>query len=250
MRKIIVVISILLASINSFSQDQIILNDSSRIDCKILYTSNNQIQFENFRTLSTEIVSIDTIQGYIYQGNIYLNSTNKDKLLFKPYSYHSAKNTIYSELLGSTLSYSINYDRIIFQKRKLKSSLVIGGALLYRYEIFYPCFKIGNILFIGNRNNHFEIGVGITYLEQVTDSYKYGIEHTKALILDARIGYRYKKPDGGFFFNIAFVPLVALTVFDDVYDDYGNSRYEGIQPFGAFGFGYTIKEKTATIKGY
>jgi hypothetical protein len=211
-----------------------------------LHRSNNQIQYENYRTLSTEIVNIDTILGYIFRGKTYINSANKDKLLFKPYSYHSAKNTIYLEYLGSTLSYSINYDRIIFQKRKLKSSLIVGGALLYRYEIYYPCFKVGNILFIGNRNNHFEIGAGITYLEQVTDSYKNGIEHTKALILDARIGYRYKKPDGGFFFNIAFVPLVALTVFQDAYDDYGDSRYEGIQPFGAIGFGYTIKEKSAT----
>lgn len=249
MRITILILSIFLGSLNLLGQDQIIVNDSTRIDCRIIYSSNNQIQYENHKTLSTEIVNTDTIQGYIYQGKTYYNSVGKDKLLFKPYSYHSSKNTFYGELLGSTVSYSLNYDRIIFQKRKWKNSLIIGAALLKRYEIVYPCFTMGNIFFVGQKNNHLEIGIGLTYLERVTeDSYSGVVAHTKALIFYTRIGYRYKRPEGGFFMNVGFLPLVALKVFEDDYGSNGKGSYEGIQPIGAIGFGYTLQTKKMNLK--
>ena len=67
----------------------------------------------------------------------------------------------------------------------------------------------------GKSNHHLEAGVGFTsFLDQGVeldlDAYEASTKIAFGAILPFRLGYRYQKPGGGFFYRVAYTPFFDL----------------------------------------
>ncbi len=134
----------------------------------------------------------------------------------------TAKNAIFLELGGNGLLYSLNYERMFYQKGIFKSAARIGLTTLPRkietetktyWDVALPLELVG---LIGRSKHHLELGIGYTpsyiaktKLEIGGSGFEFdGYRLTSVVPL--RIGYRYQKPDGGFFFRAAYMPTLDL----------------------------------------
>lgn len=118
-------------------------------------------------------------------------------------------NSIQFELFGHGLFYSFNYERILVNGQKFKTT---GQAGIAYYppktgiiDIWIP---VGiNELYSFN-SHHLEFGLGYVFINEATrtDDYK-EISREWNGFLSGRIGYRYQKPDGRFIFRVGFTPL-------------------------------------------
>jgi hypothetical protein len=167
-----------------------------------------------------------------------------------------SRNTFFVEFLGNNFYYSLNYDRILFQK---KNFLISGRIGFCGFPQFRGNYTIGapaeiNLSF-GKKRNFLETGFGMSYL--YIDSYYFLTGDSGRLVeivdqkinwlfIVERIGYRYQKPDGGFFFKVAFTPL--FQVVDKRKDKYNGmftsfSPHHFILPWIGISIGYTLKNK-------
>ncbi len=155
-----------------------------------------------------------------------------------------SKNSVYAELLGNAAGLSINYDRIILRKNNISLSLCLGagmvpsnlinGALNNGAKTNYLVYGIpvSTNLFWGRRNSHLETGVGLTYQQGMS-----GLgadKYSQTLFAVARLGYRYQKEIGGFFWKIGLTPFFAIV-------DFGEIESIPIVPLAGVAFGYTLK---------
>lgn len=115
-----------------------------------------------------------------------------DSLLLK-------KNAIYFEFAGNGLIFSVNYERLLFQKRLMHLRARVGAGRFpgshrgyLEWDGFFTLPVEINAL-IGKRNNFFEAGIGNTF-----SSSKDGIEFSSL-----RLGYRFEQEDGGFLVRLA-----------------------------------------------
>jgi hypothetical protein len=139
-----------------------------------------------------------------------------------------ARNALYLELGGSSGRYAVNYSRIIHQKGKLKLNASTGFALWHNTFSFgpngpkettwLPAIPIEFTAFWGRSNHHLEFGIGlISYLESIAQ-FDTGppFQETRKIVYGAvlpiRIGYRYQKPGGGFFYRVGYTPFFSLPV--------------------------------------
>ncbi|MBI4647700.1 MAG: hypothetical protein HY738_14210 [Bacteroidia bacterium] len=162
------------------------------------------------------------------QLSLLYNIDNKKSKGEKPKkdSNHQAKNSVFFELLGNGIIYSLNYDRIVLQKNGLKTSARFGIAIIPFGDINHLYITEINQL-IGCGNSYFEIGLGITQL------YVFSKEGTSFFGLDdydyfgfIRIGYRHQKPKGGLFYRIGITPFMFLE-----------ESYNKLYPYFGFSIG-------------
>ncbi|MFN3759528.1 MAG: hypothetical protein ACK4SF_09940 [Algoriphagus aquaeductus] len=153
------------------------------------------------------------------------NETEKKAELF------IAKNAVFAEFAGNSGGYAMNYGRIIHQRNRMKLATSVGFSMFYRkgsepiYSSYWvPVIPVEMTAFLGNSNHHLELGGGFFTLRNrtysVNDNSPNNIQeqkHWDQNIL-ARIGYRYQKPDGGFFLRVAYTPTIVF-VNSDVTDD-------------------------------
>lgn len=195
------------------------------------------------------------------------STNNKNFPDFKP-------NTISIELLGEGGIYSFNFDHLMNNQKKVFNSYTVGTCLFFVPNlygtnfIFTPHFSYNFIT--GHKNNHFQFGAGISSFfcnrsnaeshysfmdDNGTKIYTdfFGRQFLYSQFISANIGYRYQKPEGGFFYKIAFTPSICLLIFEGKI--YGKeftdprSRLSGINktglplvlPWGGMSFGYTLK---------
>lgn len=132
---------------------------------------------------------------------------------------HSAGNTIYAELLGPGLLYSLNYDRMLTESL---SGRVGFSVFSVDAETSDPgqSKKVGvttipatlNYL-IGKGSHKLELSGGLVF---ITASRKFNgvskIESSGALGT-AGLGYRYHPVNGGFNFRLGFSPFFDKDVF-------------------------------------
>ncbi len=124
----------------------------------------------------------------------------------------TAKNSIFVDLGANPLQYAVSYGRIIHQNNKLKIAGSVGFSLRYRQPsepihsgYLIPVIPAEITAFLGRDKHHFEFGAGFfTILNRrfVLDPDQAGELQEKTYwdrFVMARIGYRYQKPDGGFF---------------------------------------------------
>lgn len=137
-------------------------------------------------------------------------------------SLHLKKNAVYGEFLGNGLAYSINYERMFYQKNEIHFCGRIG--IEFVPEVFLFPVEI-NMLF-GKKNNFLETGVGFTFLYPAGDL----IGDSQTPLLFLRLGYRFHKQGGGFLFRIA--PMLCSPF------PY-NNKYE-LFPFAGISVGYTF----------
>jgi hypothetical protein len=134
----------------------------------------------------------------------------------------TAKKAVYFEVGGSSGAYGLNYGRVFRQKEKLKLNASAGFSILVRETInlkkyWLPAIPLEVTAFYGKSKHHLEMGFGvIPYLDVVSifDSeslvFKDKVVFTTAMPL--RIGYRYQKPEGGFFFRVGYTPFFSAPI--------------------------------------
>ncbi|MBN7816824.1 hypothetical protein [Algoriphagus pacificus] len=136
----------------------------------------------------------------------------------------TAKNIVYLDLGGNAGQYAVTYGRVFHQKGKLKLSASAGFSMWYQGSIsntrWLPAIPVELTAFYGKSKHHLELGAGVTsylgnsiYFDQETfesvDKVVFGA------ILPVRIGYRYQKPNGGFFFRVGYTPLINIPIRED-----------------------------------
>ena len=143
-------------------------------------------------------------------------------------SRHISQNSIYLELLGSGLVYSINYERSINQ--------FLSGRIGFMYDLLH--LVIGddedeedrlNMLPLmlnympGESKHKFEIGLGMAFVFTRGEFDDVGIfDSDTKLVGAAAIGYRIQPESRGMLFRVSFTPF-----FGD----------EGVLPWGGLSFG-------------
>ena len=130
----------------------------------------------------------------------------------------TAKNAIYFEVGGSSGRYAVNYSKIFHQKGKLKMNASAGFSMwrdqLNDFKtIWLPVIPLEVSALYGKSNHHLELGFGVTsYLGRTLDFNSETLELEDIVVFGAfipvRIGYRYQKPEGGFFFRVGYTPII------------------------------------------
>ena len=119
----------------------------------------------------------------------------------------SCRNAIYLNFTTRGALYSINYDRIFYETDKIAYSYRLGFSVL-EDVIAAPA---GINLFVRKGNFHPELS--LTLMPYV-DKYKSFMSDNdlsdKYLYVIPGIGYRYQKPNGGFFAKALISPMVVL----------------------------------------
>ncbi len=118
-----------------------------------------------------------------------------------------AKNTFYLDLASKGAYYSLNYDRIFHRGDKLNYSYRIGFSIFN--EIVALPFGIN--LLTGKENHHIEFSITfMPYIEEFKSFLSKNDLSDKYLYILTGIGYRYQKPEGGFYLKTAFLPMLIL----------------------------------------
>ena len=136
-------------------------------------------------------------------------------------------NTIYLELLGNGLLYSLNYDRMVTDNISVRAGY--GGLTVtstpddpttgYTEDIKITMIPVLANYLRGEGKHKLEIGGGIVlvsldYTGNVADvDFSLGAD---GAIPTANLGYRYQKPEGGFFFKASLCPFFAETMVTSV----------------------------------
>ncbi|HTF03232.1 MAG TPA: hypothetical protein VK826_04370 [Bacteroidia bacterium] len=145
-------------------------------------------------------------------------------------SIRYGKNTIFFELLGRGILYSVNYDRVMsnYPKHNWASRIGIGYEQTMMWRRFYVPLSVQYIF--GTRHC-LEIGAGVTLAfedDLYTNESSYALDET----LMFGIGYRFRSAKTGFFFKAEFLEYLP--------------RYDhGIPFWGGLGIGYTFRQQTA-----
>ncbi|MEM8488309.1 MAG: hypothetical protein AAF564_22360 [Bacteroidota bacterium] len=119
------------------------------------------------------------------------------------------KNSLYLELGGNALAYSINYDRIIGDDFSVRAGIGFfstdldegGSSSIAGIPV------MANYL-LGSGNSRLELGAGILI---VTGSFDVaGASDSGAGVAGTgTFAYRFQKPEGGVFFKGGFTPIIA-----------------------------------------
>jgi hypothetical protein len=174
-----------------------------------------------------------------------------------------AKNTVFAELLGNGGFSSLNYDRIIIEKKNHKVSIRGGISFsLFTNLMFrdvniagsmdpawiWPKNYFGDNLFnrsliipteinyLIGKKYYFEIGGGLTGDIHLTENW-YG---TRLYLFTRIAGFRYQKENGGFFFRAGLVPSFKIFLYKNEFL-FDPLRY--YFSYISFDFGYTLKNK-------
>ena len=136
-----------------------------------------------------------------------------------PYS----QNSIFVEVLGQGVFYSINYDRRItpdFSLRVGFTSWSITSILfLVPGELKFTAIPVtANYLAGGESAHHLELGIGLMpiFLTLQGDEEFFGSNVSgsgASVVGTATIGYRLQPPGGGILFRIGFTPLFTFKKF-------------------------------------
>ena|ERR1700741_1177501 len=127
------------------------------------------------------------------------------------------KNAFYIEAFGNGGIYSFNYDRILVNKKKFRTSIRGGFSLMP-----FPSDHNFDLIFIAEHNflfgteKHFaETGLGITYaktLQAASGKGSYFDYISEQAIGVVRLGYRYQpRMDKGIFFRTGLTPFILQT---------------------------------------
>ena len=119
----------------------------------------------------------------------------------------SARNTVYADFASKGAVYSINYDRVFSQGKKINISFRAGVSVLN--DVI--AFPLGIQFFTGQDASHIELSLTVEpYIEKYQDIFDgNSVSDTKAYIMPG-VGYRYQKTGGGFFAKIVVGPIIYL----------------------------------------
>ena len=130
------------------------------------------------------------------------------------------KNSIYFEILGNGVAYSINYDRIIPLKNRLAMFLRVGGNEYHGEDTDKLSFNLlgATGILYGGPKHFLDMGVGYTFFMDYSD---------RLIVITG--GYRFQGPKG---LVIRATPMYIYNT--EKGDTFGNSLWFG------FSFGYSF----------
>ncbi|MFA5816870.1 MAG: hypothetical protein WC865_14760 [Bacteroidales bacterium] len=120
------------------------------------------------------------------------------------------RNSVQFELFGHGLIYSLNYECVLINRNRLKTTAQIGfsyypPAAGYR-EIWIP---VGINEMISFNKHHIEIGIGQVLTNERPIRDFTGTYHREwDGFFSGRIGYRYQKPNGRLIIRAGFTPFL------------------------------------------
>lgn len=139
------------------------------------------------------------------------------------------KNSVQFELFGHGMLYSLNYERILLNGEKFKTTGQVGFS-------YYPpstdildfWFPISINELISFNQHHLEIGAGCAFIYNAfRDANDAVVFWQWDNYIVGRIGYRYQKPDGRILWRVGFTPF------------YEPPNHE-IHPSGGLSVGYSF----------
>ncbi|WP_316773138.1 hypothetical protein [Pedobacter frigiditerrae] len=161
------------------------------------------------------------------------------------------KNSLYVELGGNTVLYSVNYDRIIPLSTRFKLAPRVGFEYVPRnikngstYGNWSFPIEV-NLLYAkrSESKNFLEGGFGLS-LFNIVDNYKYNNDRTEiidteiktAKITTLRLGFRHQKPTGGFMYRAGL--LVRLSQDEFSKQRVGDDLFFVIWPGASLGYSF------------
>jgi hypothetical protein len=152
---------------------------------------------------------------FSFTPSVYAQETPKEA----PYvpTSRTAVNTIYAELLGNALSYSLNYERMIQDNIGLRIgvsyfALTVGSALDKNFTTSIFSMPLMGMYFVGTEASRLELGLGTTVASSSVKTVTNGSENVVggiSAIITSTIAYRIQPPQGGFNFKIGATPYFA-----------------------------------------
>ncbi len=143
------------------------------------------------------------------------------------------RHTAYAGFTSMGAFYSLNYDRIFSQRKKLFNSYNIGLSVTKNY-IALP---IGINFFTGKNSHHAEFSfTAVPYIEAYQNVFSGNNLSDKKIYLIPAVGYRYQKPQGGIFFKVNVAPIIYLDPPSDNFWKMNGKIYLGM----CGGLGYTF----------
>ena len=145
----------------------------------------------------------------------------------------TARHTFYADFASKGAYYSVNYDRVFHQGKKVNASYRAGFSI-FNNVIALP---LGINFFTGQNNSHLEFSFTIVpYIEAYNSFLKSNDLSDKKLYVIPGIGYRYQKAAGGFFFKAVASPLIYLDPPSDYFWKMDGKLYPAITVGAGFSF--------------
>ena len=122
------------------------------------------------------------------------------------------KNSLQVDLDGPGIFYSLNYERVLLNGEKFKTTSQVGVS-------YYPpqtgmrdiWIPIGINELISYGNHHLEVGIGYMPIrEALRDPELQVREWIWSHTATGRLGYRYQKNDGHLILRVAFTPVLEI----------------------------------------
>jgi len=143
-------------------------------------------------------------------------------------------NTIYFELLGNGLVYSLNYDRMVTDNISVRagyggltvSNSTVSSGVIVTEDIKITLIPVLANYLRGEGNHKLEIGGGIVLVSLDYTGNVADVDFSLAAdgaIPTGNLGYRYQKSEGGFFFKASLCPFFAETMVTSVGLGFGYS---------------------------
>jgi hypothetical protein len=155
-----------------------------------------------------------------------------------PPAKFNTRNSVQLDAGGHGMFYSLNYERIIFNGDRFKTTAQVGFAYYppsWGYLELWMPIGINEIISLKN-NHHIELGVGIVPIRSPSPGMEmYDSYSPWSRFLSARLGYRYQKPDGKFLFRAGFTPLA-----EGILRINGQFSNLSIYPLVGVSFGYSF----------
>jgi hypothetical protein len=98
---------------------------------------------------------------------------------------------------------SINYERLIYEGPKVKSTVRIGSGLPFKREIHIIPLMVN--LLVGRKSSHFEVGFGYEFIF-LNNNYSKAFGAVTGVI-----GYRYQPRLTGFVFRAGLTPSIGIV---------------------------------------
>lgn len=140
------------------------------------------------------------------------------------FSQERNSSSLYLELGGNALLYSINYDKLISDDFGLRAGFMAFAAVGSSSAVVAVGVPVLANYFVGEGNHRLELGLGFTYMAGSVGVADVAAEGS-GIMPTGSIAYRYQPVDGGFFFKVGFSPI--------------KTEYEFL-PWGGLGLGYTF----------
>ena len=152
------------------------------------------------------------IHKYLFILYVYITLENVCAQSYFTAEAVTAPDAIYTEFLGQSYLFSVNYDRMLFNTTPHNIALRAGLGVWANISFSSTDNESGvviplNVSYVYGSNHKFELGLGFTIAPNVT--LHDGTNHVHDFTITGIIGYRYQPIDGGFLFRGGMVPVLG-----------------------------------------